>query len=199
MDSDGAVSSDPLGWFRDSYDRAVRAESFDASRAALATVSASGQPSVRFVLVKLIDQRGFAFFTNFESAKARDLAAVPRAALAFHWAAIGQQVRVWGAVERVSDAEADAYYGSRPRGSRLAAWASRQSETIESRAELEARFTDVERRFSGVDDVPRPPFWGGYRVVPERIEFWCNRDNRLHDRWSFTRDVKGWQMQRLQP
>lgn len=198
MDSEG-TSSDPLVWFRDSFARAARAESFDASRAALATVDASGQPSVRFVLVKAVDERGFGFFTNLGSPKARQLAAQPRAALAFHWSSIAEQVRVEGAIERVSDAEADAYFASRPRGSQLAAWASKQSQPIADRAALEAQFVEVERRFAGASIVPRPVFWGGYRVVPARIEFWRNRDNRLHDRWSFTRDTQGWRLQRLQP
>lgn len=199
MQTDGATSSDPWVWFQDSFARASRAESFDASRAALATVDASGQPSVRFVLVKAIDARGFGFFTNLRSPKAQQLAAQPRAALAFHWSSISEQVRVEGSIERMSDDEADAYFASRPRGSQLAAWASQQSEPIADRAALDARYAEVERRFAGAASVPRPAFWGGYRVVPVRIEFWRNRDNRLHDRWSFTRDTQGWHLLRLQP
>jgi pyridoxamine 5'-phosphate oxidase len=199
MNRDGAFSSDPWAWFRASYAQALRSESFDASRAALATVDAHGQPSVRFVLVKHADERGFVFFTNRGSAKASELAAQPHAALAFHWASIEQQVRAEGTIEAASDAEADAYFATRPRGSQLAAWASRQSAPIADRAALQARFREVEQRFVALTHVPRPPFWGGYRLVPARIEFWCNRDDRLHDRWSFTRVDHDWQLQRLQP
>jgi pyridoxamine 5'-phosphate oxidase len=199
MDSDGAFSSDPWAWFRESFAQAMRSESFDASRAALATVDAQGQPSVRFVLVKHADDRGFVFFTNLGSAKASALAVQPRAALAFHWASIEQQVRAEGAIESVSEDEADAYFATRPRGSQLAAWASRQSAPIANRSSLQAQFREVEQRFAALPIVPRPPFWGGYRLVPARIEFWRNRDDRLHDRWSFTRVERGWQVQRLQP
>jgi pyridoxamine 5'-phosphate oxidase len=199
MDTDGAFSSDPWAWFRESFAQAMRSESFDASRAALATVDAHGQPSVRFVLVKHADELGFVFFTNLGSAKARALAAHARAALAFHWASIEQQVRAEGTIELVSDGEADAYFATRPRGSQLAAWASRQSAPIASRAALQAQYREVEQRFAAVPVVPRPPFWSGYRLVPARIEFWRNRDDRLHDRWSFTRVERGWQVQRLQP
>jgi pyridoxamine 5'-phosphate oxidase len=199
MERDGAPSSDPWQWFRESFTRAQASETFDASRAALATVDASGRPSVRFVLVKQADERGFCFFTNFTSVKAHDLAEVPRAALAFHWATLGEQVRSEGAIERVSDAESDAYFAARPRGSQLAAWASQQSAPIADRAALEARYAEIERRFAGAARVPRPEFWGGYRLVPERIEFWRDRSDRLHDRWSFTRREHAWSVQRLQP
>jgi pyridoxamine 5'-phosphate oxidase len=199
MDTDGVFSSDPFAWFGNSFARALRGERFDASRAALATVDAHDQPSVRFVLVKHVDERGFVFFTNLTSPKASALSARPRAALAFHWESIGEQVRVEGSIERVSDADADVYFATRPRGSRLAAWASRQSAPIADRGALEAQFKRVEQRFAAVADVPRPPFWGGYRLLPSRIEFWSNREDRLHDRWSFTRNDHGWQMQRLQP
>lgn len=196
---DGAESNtDPIGWFQRSHARALQGERFDAARAALATVDADGRPEVRFVLVKIVDARGFVFFTNLESAKARALAATPQAALAFHWESISEQVRVAGAVERVSDAEADAYFAERPRGSQLAAWASRQSVPIANRAALVTSFEDVSRRFPG-EEVPRPPYWSGFRVVPRTIEFWHSRDDRLHDRWLFTRAGGGWGMQRLQP
>jgi pyridoxamine 5'-phosphate oxidase len=199
MASDGAVSTDPWAWFRDSFARALHSESFDAARAALATVDASGQPSVRFVLIKQADERGFVFYTNLGSAKASALAARPVAALAFHWSTIDEQVRAEGSIEPASDAEADAYFAARTRGSQLAAWASRQSAPIADRAALEARFAEVERRFANVQNVPRPAFWGGYRLVPVRIEFWRDRADRLHDRWSFTRAGDAWQMHRLQP
>lgn len=199
VERDGALSvDDPMTWFRDAYARALASERFDASRVALATVDAQGRPEVRFVLLKGADDRGFVFYTNLESAKARALAVTPEAALAFHWESTSEQVRVSGAVERVTDAEADGYFAERPRGSQLAAWASNQSAAIAHRAALEARFAEVAARF--VDDaVPRPAFWGGYRIVPRTIEFWRGRDDRLHDRWVFTRDGARWRAQRLQP
>ena len=196
---DGALDRDPLAWFHASFARARESESFDPCRAALATVDAQGAPHVRFVLVRRVDARGFAFFTNYGSDKAQQLAAAPRAALSYHWESLSKQVRVEGAVERVSDAESDEYFASRPRGSQLAAWASRQSQAIASRADLDRAYSEIEARFAGVESVPRPAFWGGYRVVPTRIEFWLGRDARLHDRWSFTREADAWRMTRLQP
>jgi len=196
---DGAFGSDPVAWFRASFARAQQGESFDPCRAALATVGADGLPHVRFVLVRRVDERGFAFFTNLGSDKARQLSALPRAALAFHWASISEQVRIEGAVERVSDAEADAYFATRPRASQLSAWASHQSQPIESRALLNSAYATIEARFAADAVVPRPAFWGGYRVVPTRIELWLGNDARLHDRWSFVREGETWRMTRLQP
>ena len=199
MSLDGAYSTDPLAWFHASFARAQSQESFDPCRAALATVGDDGMPHVRFVLVKLVDARGFAFFTNLSSPKARDLARSPRAALAFHWSSVTQQVRVEGSVERVADDESDAYFATRPRDSQLSAWASAQSQPIADRATLEARYAEVEARFASVQAVPRPTDWGGFRVRPERIEFWTGRDGRLHDRWSFHRELDGYRCERLQP
>jgi pyridoxamine 5'-phosphate oxidase len=190
---------DPLALFRDAFERALKAESFDASRAALATVGAQGWPSVRFVLVKQVDARGFAFFTNFESRKARELSQNPHASLAFHWASLGEQVRVEGVVSRVSDSESDTYFATRPRGSQLGAWASSQSSPIASRAELDAQLVAVTQRFATSERVPRPEFWGGYRLAPAMIEFWIDRRDRMHDRRRFTRDGSVWQQVRLQP
>lgn len=198
-EQDAPLQSDPFAWFAEAFGRAAEQESFDASRAALATVDAAGQPHVRFVLVKQVDERGFVFYTNLGSVKARDLLAQPRAALAYHWASTGEQVRAEGPIERVSDAEADAYFATRPRGSQLAAWSSRQSTPIESRAALEARYAEVERSFAAAAEVPRPPFWGGYRLRPTRIEFWRDRASRLHDRFAFTREGSAWRCERLQP
>lgn len=198
-DGDPACGEDPFARFTASFERASAAESFDASRAALATVSPGGQPSVRFVLVKKVDEKGFAFFTNLNSCKARDLAANPRVALAYHWSAIGEQVRVEGSVVRVEEVEADAYFATRPRGSQLGAWASAQSTPIESRGELEKSLANVTERFAAFAQVPRPPHWGGYRVVPSSIEFWRDQPNRLHDRIVFTRDSASWLRTRLQP
>jgi pyridoxamine 5'-phosphate oxidase len=192
---------DPIARFSESYARASLLETFDVARAALATSDRSGRPSVRFVLVKHWDERGFAFFTNLESRKSRELMDNPRAALSFHWASTGEQIRIEGSVERVSDAEADAYFQSRPRGSQLGAWASPQSQIIAGRRELLARLSEVEQRF--VDQpVPRPAFWSGFRLQPERMEFWQDRPDRLHDRELYTRSdaVTGsWQSVLLAP
>jgi pyridoxamine 5'-phosphate oxidase len=198
-DGDGACGDDPVAWFNTSFARAKSLETFDASRAALATVSANAQPSVRYVLVKHVDEAGFVFFTNGESRKARELRDNPRAALAFHWASIGEQVRVEGAVARVSVQESDAYFASRPRGSQLAAWASAQSSPIAARGELEAKVLEITERFRTHAQVPRPAYWGGYRVLPSLIEFWRDRQDRLHDRIAFTRDGVRWRSARLQP
>jgi pyridoxamine 5'-phosphate oxidase len=196
---DSACESDPFAWFARSSARAAEVETFDVTRAALATASAGGVPDVRFVLVKHVDARGFVFFTNYESQKARDLRENPRAALAFHWASTGVQVRVQGAVEVVSAAESDAYFASRPRGSQLGAWASAQSQPIPDRAALDAKLEETARRFAGQAEIPRPPNWGGFRLVPESIEFWQNCDDRMHDRFRFTRTPDGWACRRLQP
>jgi pyridoxamine 5'-phosphate oxidase len=151
------------------------------------------------VLLRGVDERGFCFFTNFESRKGRELDANPQAAIAFHWPEVLRQVRATGGVERVSDAEADAYWYSRPRPSRVSAWASAQSDVAVSREALEAAVADVEARF-GDDDVPRPANWGGYRLVPAEIEFWQHRDDRLHDRLRYTRmPGNRWRIDRLQP
>jgi pyridoxamine 5'-phosphate oxidase len=153
---------------------------------------------VRIVLLKALDDSGFVFFTSHESRKARELAANPRAALCFHWPTLGAQVRVEGPVERVSDLESDAYFATRPRESQLGAWASRQSAALSSRAELEERFADTAARFAN-GAVPRPDTWGGYRLRPERIEFWTAGDHRLHDRRLYTRQGGGWVVTRLFP
>jgi pyridoxamine 5'-phosphate oxidase len=192
------TSADPIARFADCYVRAAAAESFDAARAALATATAQGRPSVRFVLVKYWDERGFVFFSNLQSRKARELGDSPYAALAFHWASTGEQVRIEGAVQRVSDAEADAYFATRPRGSQLGAWASQQSAEIAGRAQLEQQLAEVGARFSG-QAVERPPFWGGFRVAPASLEFWHERPDRLHDRELFRRTAGGWQRALLSP
>jgi pyridoxamine 5'-phosphate oxidase len=165
---------------------------------ALATAARDGTPSVRMVLLKGHDERGLVFYSGYESRKGRELAENPRAALLLYWPAAGRQVRVEGAVERTSEEESRAYFSSRPLGSRLSAWASRQSEPIGSRADLEARLVEVSARFRD-EEPPLPPFWGGYRVVPEVYEFWQHRDDRLHDRVRYLRDGPGWRRERLQP
>ena len=165
---------------------------------ALATATPDGRPSVRMVLLKGADERGFAFFTNYESRKGGELAANPHAALLFHWWPLGRQVRVEGRVERISDEESEAYFDTRPLPSRLAAWASPQSRPLADRAELERLYAEAAARFPG-DDVPLPPHWGGYRVVPDAYEFWQHGDDRLHDRIRYERDGDGWKRERLAP
>ena len=164
----------------------------------VATSTPDGHPSARAVLLRGVDARGFCFYTNFESRKGHELDANPRAAIVFHWPAVLRQVRATGRVEHVSDAEADAYWDARPRASRISALASAQSSPVANRAELEARVADVEARI-GDGDVARPPGWGGYRVVPDEIEFWQHRDDRLHDRLVYTRGAGAWRVTRLQP
>jgi len=193
-----STAQDPIGRFQESLSRAAAASSFDATAAALATVDARGQPSVRIVLVKFADVRGFGFFTNRESRKGRELSANPRAALCFHWPAIGEQVRVEGEVTPLGDGESDAYFATRPRESQIGAWASRQSTTLESREALLAAARASEARFAG-REVPRPPFWGGYVLHPERIEFWKSGEGRLHHRTVFERAGEGWSESLLNP
>lgn len=165
---------------------------------ALGTVSDTGEPSVRIVLLKQVDERGFVFYTNFESRKGRELLATKRAALCFHWQQLEVQVRVEGVARPVGDAEADAYFASRARGSQLGAWASIQSSVMALPGDLENRVREVEQRFAG-RPVPRPPHWSGFRVMPERIEFWRNMPSRLHLRHLYTRDNGGWRIEQLYP
>jgi pyridoxamine 5'-phosphate oxidase len=187
-------------WLDDAESRGVEAP--DAMVVASATPD--GRPSVRAVLLRGLDERGFAFYTSFESRKGRELDANPHAAILFHWPEVQRQVRATGGVERVSQPESEAYWNNRPRASRISAWASAQSEPIASREELEARAADAEVRFRGSGDsegdVPLPPFWGGYRLVPDELELWQHREDRLHDRLRYTRTVGGgWVIDRLQP
>jgi pyridoxamine 5'-phosphate oxidase len=170
----------------------------DASAMALATATRDGCPSLRFVLLKGFDERGFVFYTNMESRKAEELFANPRAALCFFWHALRRQVRIEGIAEPVSEAEADAYFATRPRDSQLGAWASEQSRPLDERTRLERRAAEFASRFAG-RAVARPPFWSGFRVVPQRIEFWQERPSRLHDRWLYTREGETWRRQRLYP
>lgn len=190
--------ADPMERFCDAITRARRTETFDPERAALATADASGRPSVRFVLVRAYDEAGFGFFTHYESRKARELEENPRGALAWHWSTIGEQVRARGAVRRATAEESDTYFAQRPRSSRLGAWASPQSLPIASRQELERRVEEVAARFEG-REVERPPFWGGFVLVPDEIEFWINGEARLHDRFLYVRQGDGWHVERLAP
>jgi pyridoxamine 5'-phosphate oxidase len=190
---------DPIELFREWFE-AARAGGLELPEAmTLATADAEGRPSARTVLLKSADERGFVFFTNYESRKGRELAANARSALVFHWPQEPRrQVLVTGTVERISEAESDAYYATRPVGSRLAAWASRQSRPISGREELERAYAEAEQAHG--EDPPRPPFWGGYLLVPETIEFWESRPNRLHERLRYTRGSQGeWEAGQLAP
>jgi pyridoxamine 5'-phosphate oxidase len=191
------ASADPITEFLNAVERA-RAHQVDTAPVILATTDAEGQPSARLVLLRGIDQRGFVFFTNYNSRKGRELDANPRAALCIHWPTLDEQIRVEGSVTRVSAAESDAYFAGRPRGSQLGAWASEQSEVLPSREMLEQRYREIERRFEG-RTVDRPAFWGGYRIAPHRIEFWYGRPDRLHDRVRYVRDGGVWRIDRLYP
>jgi pyridoxamine 5'-phosphate oxidase len=184
------MADNPHAIFKEWLAEAQLSEPNDPTAMALATADARGQPAVRMVLMKGHDERGFVFYTNMDSRKGNDLAANPRAALLFHWKSLRRQVRVEGPVEPVSAAEADAYFATRGRDSQLGAWASDQSRPLDARATFEARFAEMKARFEGAD-VPRPPRWSGYRVVPERIELWQDRAHRLHERRLFTRDEEG--------
>ena len=190
--------ADPIAQFQRWFEDARRAEVHEPNAMTLATVDAGGQPAARMVLLKGIDARGLAFFTNRDSRKAKELSANPKAALVFWWGPLQRQVRFEGTIEEVDAAEADAYFASRPKGSQLAAWASAQSTVIEGRAALEAEERMHRERF-GEDEVPRPPFWGGYRLVPAVVEFWHGRASRLHDRLRYTRAQDGWRIERLAP
>lgn len=190
---------DAIAQFRVWFDEALKAEVFDANAMSLATASPSGEPSVRTVLLKGVDDEGFVFFTHYDSPKGRDLAQNPRAALLFYWAELERQVRVTGQAERVPREASEGYFATRPIESRWAVWAARQSSEIADRETLERQFDEVRRRFED-QQVPCPPQWGGYRVAPERIEFWQGRPGRLHDRLLYTRQPDGqWSRMRLAP
>jgi len=192
------VDADPIVQFGRWFADAEAADLIEPNAMTLATVAAGGRPSARMVLLKGFDERGFVFYTNYESRKAAELDGNPIAALVFWWGALQRQVRVEGAVERVRREESEAYFRSRPLGSRLGAWASAQSQVITGRAELEGRLEELTARY-GDGDVPLPPFWGGYRIRPEVVEFWQGRPNRLHDRLRYRRTPSGWDIDRLSP
>jgi len=192
------VTADPFSQFANWFDQALKADVAEPNAMTLSTVNADGKPSSRIVLIKEFDQRGFSWFTNYDSAKGQDLDSNPHAALLFFWTALERQVRIEGRIEKLSDAENDAYFNSRPLGSRQSALASQQSQPIADREALEQNLAAVVAEFG--EHPPRPAHWGGYRLRPERVEFWQGRSSRLHDRIIYTRDDNGaWTISRLQP
>jgi len=197
---EAAVDPDPIRQFAAWYDEAVAAGVPEPEAMTLSTATAEGRPSARIVLLRGFDERGFCFFTNYESRKGRELAANPQAALTFHWAEPERQVRIEGRIEQTTPAESDAYFKSRPSTSRIGAWSSPQSQVIAGREPLEQLFARFRTEHPDDAAIPRPPHWGGYRLIPERIEFWQGRPSRLHDRLQFSREASGgWAIVRLAP
>ena len=197
--SEADAHPDPIEQFRRWFEKVLSARLYEPNAMTLATAAPDGRPSARIVLLKGFDERGFVFHTNYTGRKGRDLERNPRAALVFYWDKLERQVRIEGSVSRISDEESDAYFESRPRGGRIGAWVSEQSRPVESRTVLEERLRELEEQYEGREGIPRPPHWGGYRVVPETVEFWQGRANRLHDRLLYAREAGGWTITRLQP
>lgn len=192
------AAADPIRQFTAWFEEAASAQILDVNAMTLATTTPDGDPDARIVLLKGFDDDGFVFFTNYDSAKGRELAVRPRACLLFFWVELERQVRITGSVTRVSTAESDEYFHSRPVESQIGAWASAQSTTVANRAALEERYGELAAKYAG-QAVPLPPFWGGYRVAPEKIEFWQGRPSRLHDRLLYSRAAGGWTRSRLSP
>jgi pyridoxamine 5'-phosphate oxidase len=192
------VDHDPVAQFHTWFQDAIDAGLHEPNAMILATATGEGKPSARTVLLKGYDERGFVFYTNYEGRKAGELETNPECALLFYWGELERQVRVEGTVSRISEQESDEYFASRPRESRLGAWASQQSRPVEDRSVLEERVRALETEYEG-REIPRPPFWGGYRVEPGEIEFWQGRESRLHDRLVYRREDGAWRIERLQP
>lgn len=196
--SEASVAADPFVQFANWFDEYLNSGPLEPNAFTLSTVAADGTPSSRVVLLKGFDPTGFVFFTNYESKKARDLNADPRAALHFFWPELERQIAIAGRAEKVSREESESYFASRPKASKLGAWASKQSERLSGRKELEDRMDEIRERFDD-DEVPCPPFWGGFRIVPIRFEFWQGRPSRLHDRICYELEAGGWNILRLYP
>ncbi|MGH7281762.1 MAG: pyridoxamine 5'-phosphate oxidase [Polyangiaceae bacterium] len=195
---EASLNEDPIAELREWLSAAVAAKVVEPNAMALGTASADGTPNVRIVLCKGVDARGIVFYTNYRSTKARELDENPRAALDFLWRELTRQVRVQGQVEKIGPTESDAYFRSRPRGSQLGAWASENQSAEITRAELDRRLADLEKKYAGTE-IPRPPFWGGYRVIPDRFEFWLGGPDRLHDCIAYVRENDGWRKMRVSP
>jgi pyridoxamine 5'-phosphate oxidase len=192
------VDPDPIVQFHEWFEKVIDADLHEPNAMILATATTDGKPSARTVLLKGYDERGFVFYTNYEGRKAKEIEANPACSLLFYWGELERQVRIEGRASRLSSEESDAYFAGRPRGSRLGAWASEQSRPVEDRSILEERVRALEAEYEG-REIPRPTFWGGYRVEPDTIEFWQGRENRLHDRIVYHRSGRGWKIVRLQP
>jgi pyridoxamine 5'-phosphate oxidase len=192
------LDPDPIVQFHEWFQKVIDADLHEPNAMILATATAEGKPSARTVLLKGYDERGFVFYTNYEGRKAKEIEANPTCALLFYWGELERQVRIEGRASSLSGEESDAYFAGRPRGSRLGAWASEQSRPVEDRSVLEERVRALEAEYDG-REIPRPPFWGGYRVEPQEIEFWQGRENRLHDRLVYRREDGAWRIERLQP
>lgn len=192
------LNPDPFLQFHLWFKEAQNAQVMEPNAFTLATASAEGRPSCRTVLLKGVDEKGFVFFTNYHSRKGKDISANPFGCMIFYWPELERQVVIDGAVEKISVDDSEAYFNTRPRGSQLSSWASHQDQVLNSRKELEKAYSRYEKEFEG-KPVPKPPYWGGYRLIPDRLEFWQGRQNRLHDRFRYTLDKDAWQIDRLAP